>query len=52
VSLQGKFNKCNYFAGANNFITTKFQRANANCSKTFIFEINICKISTAMRSYI
>jgi len=25
VSLQGKFNKCNYFAGANNFITTKFQ---------------------------
>jgi len=50
VSLQGKFNKYNYFADANNFITTKFQqRANANCSETFIFEMNINEISTVIQ---
>jgi len=51
VSLQSKFNKYNYSAGANNFITTKFERANANNSETFIFEINICEI-TIMPNYI
>jgi len=37
MNLQSKFNKYNYSAGANSFIITKFQRANANCSVTFFF---------------